>query len=76
MTEGEAAVGQEAGIFDVLEGTPPTGVFPLNENHWSNVLAWLLSKQTNPATADVFLETLADRVQGRPLIPGPMAGLG
>jgi|LSQX01.1.fsa_nt_gb hypothetical protein len=59
MTAGKAAVGQEAGIFDVLEGTPPTGVFPLNENHWSNVLAWLLSKQTNPATADVFLETLA-----------------
>ncbi len=59
MTEGVAALGQEAGIFDVLEGTTPTGIFPLNENHWSNVLAWLLSKQTSPATADDFLGALA-----------------
>lgn len=33
-------------IFDILECRNNRGYYPLNENHWSNILAWLLSQET------------------------------
>lgn len=50
---------QRHGVFDVLEGTTPTGIFPLNENHWSNALAWLLNRRMNPTAANFLLTALA-----------------
>ena len=53
------AIGINLGIFDILEGGTRRGAFPLNENHWSNALAWLLDPAASHGTAAEFLAALA-----------------
>lgn len=55
----------EPGLFDVLEGSSSRGAFPLNENNWTNVVAWLLDPRSNTATAPELLTAL-----------GTLAGIG
>lgn len=43
-------------IFTILERRSEPGAFPLNENHWSNLIAWLLD---NKYTRKTTLELLA-----------------
>lgn len=33
-------------FFNILERRNQGGFYPLNENHWSNILAWLLTRQS------------------------------
>ncbi len=46
-------------FFDILERRDQRGYFPLNENHWSNVLAWILTSQHNETLSRSLLELLS-----------------
>jgi hypothetical protein len=48
------------GIFDILEGRSRRGAYPLNENHWSNALAWLLDPTACHGVERDFLVALAE----------------
>ena len=49
----------EVNLFNILENRGSRGFFPLNENHWSNVLAWLLDRTQNELLARSLLKFLS-----------------
>lgn len=50
----------EDNLFNILEHRGKRGFFPLNENHWSNVLAWLLEpKHENNLLGRSLLELIS-----------------
>lgn len=46
-------------IFQILQRNGQPGYFPLNENHWSNLLAWLLTHRDHESLSHSLLETIA-----------------
>ena len=43
-------------LVEILERRGERGFYPLNENHWSNVLAWLLTHQHEQSLGRSLLE--------------------
>ena len=46
-------------IFQILERRSQPGAYPLNENHWSNLIAWLLEQEDTRESALQILAPLA-----------------
>src|ERR1700733_13252664 len=51
-------------LFDVVERRGSGGFFPLNENHWSNALAWLLESQGDDSVGRSLLASLVPSYAG------------
>ena len=51
----------EVGIFDILERRDKRGSWPLNENHWSNALAWLLDRNERGEVSLPLLKAIASQ---------------
>jgi hypothetical protein len=47
------------GLFDILDRRGQRGAYPLNENHWSNVLAWLLDPKSIAGPSRELLSELS-----------------